>query len=170
MSSDCSSSRIRFRNLPRPFADLAIRYFAKVYPHFPILDEAAFWSIWRQDPRRISSTLMCDIYAVTLLYWNHSERLRSRQRPDTQFAWNQAVTALRDDYMAPSLTTVYSALLDMLGRPIYQVTANIVNAGRTVNLAHSLGLHRDPSNWNTSDAEKIARIKLWWGVLIHDHW
>lgn len=72
--------------------------------------------------------------------------------------------------MAPSLTTVHAALLDMLGRPIYHVTGNIINAGRTVSLAHSQGLHRDPTEWRASSAEKSLRIRLWWGVLIHDHW
>jgi hypothetical protein len=113
---------------------------------------------------------MCDIYAVAIPYWASSEQLRSYLRPDVQFVWNQAVLALRDDFMAPSLTTLHAALLDMLGRPIYHVTGNIINAGRTVSLAHSQGLHRDPTTWRSSDAEKSLRIRLWWGVVIHDHW
>lgn len=113
---------------------------------------------------------MCDIYAVALPYWNFSEGLRSHSRPDVQFAWNQAVLSLRDDFMAPSLTTVHAATLDLLGRPIFHVTGNIINACRTVGLAHSQGLHRDPSTWRIGTAEKSLRIRVWWGVLIHDHW
>lgn len=113
---------------------------------------------------------MCDLYAVTIVYWNLSEHLAGQSRPDVQFVWNQAVLALRDDYMAPALTTVHAALLDLLGRPIYHVTGNIVNTGRTVSLARSQGLHRDSTAWSASNAEKSLRIRLWWGVLIHDHW
>ncbi|GAB7330738.1 hypothetical protein MBLNU13_g02284t3 [Cladosporium sp. NU13] len=135
-----------------------------------IIDETSFWSLWRKDSRRISPTLLCDLYAVTLAYWNCSEKLRGHSRPDIQFIWNQAVLALRDDFMAPSMATIHAALLDMLGRPIYHITGNIVNAGRTVNLAHSQGLHRDPSKWRVSGSEKKLRTKVWWALVIHDHW
>lgn len=72
--------------------------------------------------------------------------------------------------MAPSMATMHAVLLDMLGRPVYYVTGNILNAGRTVNLAHSLGLHRNPSKWRASDAAKGLRVRAWWAVVIHDHW
>lgn len=113
---------------------------------------------------------MCDIYAVALLYWNRSERLQNHPRPDIFFAWNQAVTALRDDFLAPSITTLYAVLLDLGGRPVLSVAINVINIGRMVTLAHSLGLHRDPSNWKMTESEKSLRIRLWWGVLIHDLW
>ena len=80
------------------------------------------------------------------------------------------MSALQEDFMAPSSSTVHAALLDLVGRPIHGVIGNIVNAGRTVTLAHSLGLNRDPTSWKATEHEKIVRIKLWWGVLIHDYW
>lgn len=146
------------------------RYFNKIHRCFPVIDESSFWSLWRTDPRRISPTLLCDIYAISLPYWHCSEKLRGHQRPDVQFIWNQAVLALRDDFMAPSMATVHAALLDMLGRPIYHITGNIMNAARTVNLAHSQGLHRDPSKWRASSAAKNLRVRVWWGLVVHDHW
>ena len=113
---------------------------------------------------------MCDIYAVALPYWESHPILRQQPRPSAQFAWNQAVLALRDDFMAPSMTTVHAGLLDLLGRPIYHVTGNITNAGRIVSLAYSQGLHRDPTSWPANTVEKSLRIRVWWAVLIHDHW
>ncbi|WPG98196.1 fungal-specific transcription factor domain-containing protein [Acrodontium crateriforme] len=158
-------------NIVRSLAPHVIKlYFDHINPSFPILDEASFWKLWHKDAKLISSTLMCELYAVTILYWDLSEHLRGLSRPDVQFVWNQAVLALRDDFMAPTLTTVHAALLDMLGRPIYHVTGNIINAGRTVSLARSQGLHRDSTAWRASEAEKSLRTRLWWGVLIHDHW
>jgi hypothetical protein len=126
--------------------------------------------MWHTDDDRISSSLICDLYASALLYWNKSAVLRYQPRPDLQFIWNQAVAALQDDFMAPTISTVHAALLDMIGRPVLQVTGNIVNAGRVVTLAHSLGLHRDPTLWKARTHEKNVRIRLWWGVLIHDSW
>ncbi|KAK6440373.1 hypothetical protein LTR95_003399 [Oleoguttula sp. CCFEE 5521] len=150
--------------------DVIRLYLNAVNPWFPIVDGVSFWKLWHKDPSLISSALLCDIYSIALTYWNDSDALRDTARPDMQFAWNQAVLALRDDCMAPSLTTVHAALLEMLGRPVYHATGNIITAGQTVSLAHSHGLHRDPTSWQTSSAEKSLRIRVWWAVLIHDHW
>ena len=129
-----------------------------------------FCDMWHKDNDRISSTLVCDIYASAMIFWDKSDVLRQHPCPDAQFIWNQAVSALQEDFMAPAISTLHAALLDMMGRPVLSVTGNIVNAGRVVTLAHSLGLHRDPTLWKATAHEKSARIKLWWGVLIHDHW
>ncbi|TID24481.1 hypothetical protein E6O75_ATG02846 [Venturia nashicola] len=145
-------------------------YFDHLHPCFPILDEEAFCDLWKREPGRISSTLVCDIYCISLLFWNKSDLLSTHPRPDLSFAWNQAVIALQDDFMAPTISTIESALLDMNGRPVMQVAGNIVNAGRTVTLAHSLGLHRDPTAWKATIREKNLRIRLWWGVFIQDSW
>lgn len=126
--------------------------------------------MWRKDRSRLSPTLLCDMYAVSLTYWECSEKLREHRCPDRQFVWNQAVLALKDDSMAPSMTTVHAASLDMLGRPVFQITGNILNAGRTVNLAYSQGLHRDPSTWRLGSTEKKLRTNAWWALVIHDHW
>ena len=154
-----------------PLKDDVIKlYFDNIHPCFPILHETNFWELWRNDPGRISSTLICDMYATALLYWNNSDRLRQRSRPDLAFAWKQAVSASRDDFMAPSMTTIHATLLGLTGRPVLQVSDNIANTGRVVTLSHSLGLHRDPTAWRATTAEKQLRIRLFWGVLIHDYW
>lgn len=110
------------------------------------------------------------MYAIALPYWSTSGDLNCKHRPDSAFAWNQAADALRDDFSAPSITTVHSTLLSLSGRPCLEMRGNLLNLGRTISLAHSLGLHRDPTNWQILEAEKSLRIKLWWGVLIHDYW
>lgn len=50
------------------------------------------------------------------------------------------------------------------------ITGDTVNCGRTVALAHSLGLNRDPSSWRISNEEKRMWVQIWWGVLIYDRW
>jgi len=141
-----------------------------VHPCFPVVDETTFMDMWARDHDRISSTLVCDLYATASLFWDRDEKLCSYAQPDLDFIWNQAVAALQEDFLAPSISTVHAALLDLVGRPVLAVTGNIANVGRVVTLAHSLGLHRDPTAWKATAHEKNARIRLWWGVLIHDHW
>jgi hypothetical protein len=154
-----------------PFAaEVRSLYFDRLHPCFPILDERTFSEMWLKDNDRISSSLLCDLYASTLSFWASSEKLKHHSKPDVHFIWNQAVAALQDDFMAPTISTIHAALLDMVGRPVIQVTGNIVNAGRVVTLAQSLGLHRDPTRWKATVHEKSVRVRLWWGVLIHDYW
>jgi hypothetical protein len=141
-----------------------------IHPCFPIVDKQTFFEMWNRDPQRIACALMCDIYGSALIFWNSSSTLKEQHRPDIAFVWNQAVAALHEDFMAPSLSTLPAALLDMIGRPVLSIPGNVVTAGKTSTLATSLGLHRDPSSWKIAPQEKIARIRLWWGVLIHDHW
>lgn len=154
-----------------PFAaEVRKAYFDHLHPCFPVLDKETFLTIWEVDRDRISSTLVCDLYASALQVWGRSAALCRQVRPDPHFIWNQAVAALQDDFMAPTISTVHAAVLDLLGRPVIGVTGNIVNAGRIVTLAQSLGLHRDPSSWKATEHEKRVRVNLWWGVLIHDYW
>ncbi|KAF2631240.1 hypothetical protein BU25DRAFT_428951 [Macroventuria anomochaeta] len=158
-------------NVLGPFASEVRKvYFEHLHPSFPVLDEKTFSDMWHEDSDRISSTIVCDLYASALRVWSRSAVLYNQPRPDPHFIWNQAVTALQDDFMAPTISTVHAAVLDLLGRPVIGVTGNIVNAGRIVTLAQSLGLHRDPSSWKITSHEKSVRINLWWGVLIHDYW
>ncbi|KAI7342759.1 hypothetical protein KC354_g16099 [Hortaea werneckii] len=167
-----STQREILEQIQGPLKEAVIRFFFEhVNPCFPVVDEAAFWHDWEQDASKLPSALLCDIYASTLIFWERSPSLRLHTRPDTTFAWNQAVMALQEDFMAPSITTVQSALLDLMGRPVLSVTGNIVNAGRTVTLANSLGLNRDPTSWaSSSEHEKNLRIRLWWSLVINDFW
>lgn len=113
---------------------------------------------------------MCDILASSLVHWRQSPGLKPFPVPDQRYCWNLAVESLQGDFLAPGLSTLYAALLDLSGRPVVSITGNTLTSGRTVALAHSLGLNRDPSRWRISDHEKNLRTRLWWGVLIHDRW
>lgn len=57
-------------------------YFEKLHPCFPIIDEKTFHELWKKQPDRLSSTLVCDIYASALHFWNTSEKLKRHLRPD----------------------------------------------------------------------------------------
>lgn len=92
------------------------------------------------------------------------------QPPDTRYMWNLAVSAMNDDFLCPDFSTILACILDLLGRPITSITYNAINVGRVVALSQSLGLNRNPTNWNLHPRQKSLRIRAWWGTLIHDQW
>lgn len=145
------------------------RYFDKYHPAFPILDEQSFIELYKSGDK-LSPALTCEFFALSLILWQHSSTLKKFPKPDTQFIWNLAVEAMQHDFMAPGLSTVYSVILDMMGRPVLSVIMNTMNIGRAVCLAQSLGLNRDPTNWRRPKSEKALRIRLWWAVVINDRW
>jgi hypothetical protein len=113
---------------------------------------------------------MCEIYAISVLYWNSSDLLRNHPQPDMKYIWNLAVVALNEEFLGPGLFTIYSALIDLTGRPSFWLTGNVINSARTVALAHAFGLNHDPRNWKMAKANQDVRIRLWWGIVIHDRW
>ncbi|CRG86446.1 putative transcriptional regulatory protein C777,02 [Talaromyces islandicus] len=145
-------------------------YFENIHPPFPILDENTVLEAYRQDG--LPHTLVCEIYAVSLILWKTSRKIASSGRPppDIRYMWNLAVSAMNDDFSAPDFSTVLACILDLLGRPITSITYNAVNIGRVVALSQSLGLNRNPLKWDLEFRQKSLRIRTWWGILIHDQW
>lgn len=105
-----------------------------------------------------------------MTYWNDPSSGLTRSRPDQSFAWNQATEALQGDFQAPGIATLQAVLLDLTGRPVFALVNNVINVGRAVALAYSLGLNRDPRKWNIPEQDKALRTRLWWGVMICDTW
>jgi hypothetical protein len=150
---------------------LDFRFLDRFNVAFPIFDGHAFWEAYISDGGEDPpNTLLCQVYAMSLVYWKQTPKLARHPKPDVRYAINLSVAALHEDYSAPGLSTVSAALLDLTGRPIFSMTGNAISCGRLVSLSHCLGLNRDPSNWKIPLAEKKQRIKLWWGVVIQDRW
>lgn len=149
---------------------ILIRFLEKINASFPIFDEQVFLEAYKAGDGSLPPPLMCQVYAMSLIYWNQSPVLAPHPKPDIRYAVNLAVAALHEEFSAPGLSTLGAALIDLTGRPIFSMTGNAINTGRTVALSHCLGLNRDPSNWKLSRAEKNNRIRLWWAVVIHDRW
>ncbi|KAK2797562.1 hypothetical protein FQN50_009157 [Emmonsiellopsis sp. PD_5] len=151
--------------------DLVKIFLDRINASFPIFDEYAFMeSYGAENDRTLPPPLLCQVYASSLIYWQQSQILAPHPKPDIRYAINLAVAALHEEFSAPGLSTLSAALIDLTVRPIYSMTGNAINSGRTVALSHCLGLNRDPSNWKLSLGEKYQRIRLWWGVVIHDRW
>lgn len=147
-----------------------LSYFEFIHPSFPVLDEEHFLHLFKTGNRSLSAALVCELLASSLIFWNRSKVLQNHPSPNLLYAWNLAVAALQEEFLAPGMSTINAVLLDLMGRPTTSITGNTINSGRTVGLSHILGLNRDPSTWKISDTEKRMRVRLWWGVLIHDRW
>ncbi|KAB8229137.1 hypothetical protein ETB97_006391 [Aspergillus alliaceus] len=138
---------------------------------FPIFDGESFWEAYISEvPGEPPAALVCQVYSMSLVYWKHVAKLASHPKPDVRYAVNMTVAALHEEFSAPGLSTISAALIDLTGRPIFSMTGNAISCGRMISLAHCLGLNRDPSHWKVSRREKDHRIRLWWGVVIHDRW
>jgi hypothetical protein len=81
-----------------------------------------------------------------------------------------ANAALSEDFKSPRLLTVLSCLVELNSRPVLSVLQNTLVIGRVVTLAYSFGLNHNPVQWRISQEEKNYRVRLWWGVFIHDTW
>jgi hypothetical protein len=155
-----------------PFRHDLVRLFIdKFNIAFPIFDGESFWDAYISettgDP---PASLICQVYSMSLVYWKHTPKLACHPKPDVRYAVNMTVAALHEEFSAPGLSTISAALIDLTGRPIFSMTGNAISCGRMISLAHCLGLNRDPSHWKLSRREKDNRIRLWWGVVIHDRW
>ncbi|KAJ5804721.1 transcriptional regulator family: Fungal Specific TF [Penicillium psychrosexuale] len=155
-----------------PFKHDLVRLFIDRFNvSFPIFDGESFWeSFIADDLHDPPAALVCQVYSMSLVYWKHTQKLACHPKPDVRYAINMTVAALHEEFSAPGLDTISAALIDLTGRPIFSMTGNAVSCGRMLSLANCLGLNRDPSNWKLSQAEKNQRIRLWWGVVIHDRW
>ncbi|KAJ5208625.1 hypothetical protein N7449_003004 [Penicillium cf. viridicatum] len=155
-----------------PFKHDLVRLFIDRFNvSFPIFDGESFWESYiADDLHDPPAALVCQVYSMSLVYWKHTQKLACHPKPDVRYAINMTVAALHEEFSAPGLDTISAALIDLTGRPIFSMTGNAVSCGRMLSLANCLGLNRDPSNWKLSQAEKNQRIRLWWGVVIHDRW
>jgi hypothetical protein len=145
-------------------------YFNHVHYHFPILDDETCDLLRSGQFSKVPNNLMCVIYALGSPMWSRSDTLKMHPRPDSYYVWNKAISATLEDFLSPGMPTIQAAVLDQIGRPSVSIVGNITLNGRTISLAQTFGLHRDPSRWSITDNEKSIRMRIWWCCLITDRW
>ena len=170
--SGCGREQLEvLEQLMGPFKREVIElYFNNIHYHFPILDDETCETLRSGKLAPVPNNLMCVIYAMSTPLWTRSETLRMHPRPDVHYVWNKGISATLEDFLSPGMATIQGAILDQVGRPSVSIVGNITLCGRTISLAQTFGLHRDPSKWNITENEKSVRIRLWWCCLITDHW
>ncbi|EPE04136.1 fungal specific transcription factor domain-containing protein [Ophiostoma piceae UAMH 11346] len=147
------------------------RYFTKVNTCLPLLDKPSFLQLYEEDRLKISPALLSGLYANSLIYWGSSTKLATVKCPDARFIWNRANESLYSElHISPGISTIIAILLNVGGRPTTSIMGNSTQLGSAVSLAYSLGLNRDPCDWDIPAHEKSMRIRIWWALVIHDKW
>jgi hypothetical protein len=171
-NSGCGRQQLEIvEQIMGPFKrELVNLYFKHMHYHFPILDADMCALLRSGQFERVPNNLLCVMFAICSPLWPRSETLRMHPRPDVHYVWNKAISSVLEDFLSPSMLTIAAAILDQIGRPSVSIVGNITLCGKTVSLAQTFGLHRDPSKWKITENERSVRIRLWWSVLISDSW
>lgn len=149
----------------------SFRFFEKINLCFPIFDEMLFRRVFVTHKEKISPGLLSTLYGNTLIYWDTSPRLSNVRCPDHRSIWIQAENALHAELIStPGISTIISIILNVSGRPSSHRLGNGGLLGMAAALANAFGLNRDPSDWNLSPSEKKFRVRIWWLLVIYDHW
>ncbi|KAL8784236.1 MAG: hypothetical protein Q9195_009115 [Heterodermia aff. obscurata] len=168
---DCSGDLwLEFISAIEPSLDhLIAKFFENIHPAFPFLDETfVFAQLAKRDLS--PQPFFVNLLTLALFYRPLSPALTASTLPDQDSAWKLALAAMNREIQSSGVLTIATAVLNVTGRPSQNVILNTVTIARMVALSNSIGLNQDCSTWKLSESEKVARLKLWWTVFIHDVW
>ncbi|OAQ99555.1 hypothetical protein LLEC1_01327 [Akanthomyces lecanii] len=146
-------------------------YFHKINKCMPVLDEGSFRRQFQQRKEKISPALLACLYAHMVVYCTNSHPSINRAWPDGRFIWNLANEALYSElHLSPGVSIITAILLNVGGRPTTSLVGNGVLLSSAVSIAHSLGLNRNPLDWDIPTSEKYLRMRIWWVLFVQDKW
>ncbi|KAK4504972.1 hypothetical protein PRZ48_002935 [Zasmidium cellare] len=155
-------------------AELVELFFRIVHPSFPVLHKDVFLEKYERSYREFSPPLLAAVYLLASGYWSYSESLQKARRIDAVALQTLAFNALQNTMRRPKLSTLQAGLL--LSQYQKAFMGAVPNEQRDrltvqlVNLAHSLGLHLDCSNWDIPDWEIGLRRRIGWALFMQDKW
>jgi hypothetical protein len=154
--------------------DLVSLYFRVVHPAFPILHKEVFLEKYTRSYREFAPPLLAAVYLLASGYWDYSDTLASKAKPEMQPLKKLAVDSLQHAMQRAKLSTIQACLLisqhhsnkldDAFGETDLNVTSQLVQ------LVHRLGLHLDASDWDIPDWEISLRRRLSWACFMQDKW
>ncbi|KAF2160648.1 hypothetical protein M409DRAFT_33112, partial [Zasmidium cellare ATCC 36951] len=160
------------KKLVEPWEDDLLKlYVAKAEICCPLLSKKQLHHLLDTRDGNAPPALLACLLAHSLTFWSSSQWLSSRRPPDQRFIWNLANEALfLEMRVSPKLSTIAAVLLNVGGRPTSMVFNNSGQLGFAISVAYTLGLNRDPTEWDIPPHEKEARMNLWRGLLLYDRW
>ena len=154
-------------NLVAPHGPALIElYFRIIHPSIPILQKNIFFEKYDRSYREISPASLAVIYILAINWWDQSEKLLEKSKPDVRELERYARVTLADAMFRPKLSTVQAGLL-LSQRPEGDQWAP---TGQLVAIAQELGLHLDCTNWKIPPWERGLRKRLAWGMYMQDKW
>jgi hypothetical protein len=154
--------------------DLVSLYFRVVHPAFPILHKEVFLEKYARSYREFAPPLLAAVYLLASGYWDYSDTLASKAKPEMQPLKKLAVDSLQHAMQRAKLSTIQACLLisqhhsnkfdDAFGETDLNMTSQLVQ------LVHRLGLHLDASEWDIPEWEISLRRRLSWACYMQDKW
>ena len=154
--------------------DLVSLYFRVVHPAFPILHKEVFLEKYARSYREFAPPLLAAVYLLASGYWDYSDSLASKAKPEMQTLRKLAVDSLQHAMQRAKLSTIQACLLisqhhsnkfdDAFGETDLNMTSQLVQ------LVHRLGLYLDASDWDIPDWEISLRRRLSWACFMQDKW
>lgn len=154
--------------------DLVSLYFRVVHPAFPILHKEVFLEKYARSYREFAPPLLAAVYLLASGYWDYSDKLASKAKPEMQPLKKLAVDSLQHAMQRAKLSTIQACLLisqhhsNKLDDAFRETDLNMTS--QLVQLVHRLGLHLDASNWDIPDWEISLRRRLSWACFMQDKW
>jgi hypothetical protein len=154
-------------------------YFRFVDPYFPILSKTGptdYTSI--QTLNKMPLSLLSAVYATALPFILYDDLLSTtlvHTQPTTHQLFRYTWLAIMQEMHTPRLATLQACLLLLQRAPTNRYTTDTPFktslVGWTVNLAYSLGLNRECSDWVGIPIWELSlRKRLWYAVFIMDKW
>lgn len=141
-------------------------YFRIVHPAYPIIQKHVFLEKYERSYREFSPPLLAAVYIIAINWWEQSDELARRPRPNVKELESIVRATLDDATFRPKLSTIQAGLL-LSQRPEGDQWAP---TAQLVALAHELGLHLDCSGWKIPPWEKGLRKRLAWALYMQDKW
>ena len=154
--------------------DLVSLYFRIVHPAFPILHKEVFLEKHRRSYHEFSPPLLAAVYLLALGYWEYSDTLTVKPKPDMRPLKKLALDSLHSSMERAKLSTIQACLLIsqcQASDPSYlSGETRLSITSQLIHLAHRLGLHLDAGDWDIPTWEIGLRRRLSWACYIQDKW
>ncbi|KAH0386802.1 hypothetical protein KCU92_g2291, partial [Aureobasidium melanogenum] len=173
---DTEQSRVdAIQQLVEPHGQALIDlYFRIIHPSFPILHKGVFLEKAARSYREFSPALLAAVYLLTTNYWRCSPTLATKPKPDANRLYELAMESYDLTIYRPKLSSVQAGLL-IAQYECYD--SDVMSSGcrgkltaQLVSMAHTLGLHLDPSRWDLPAWEISLRCRLAWAIYAQDKW
>ncbi|KAL1310489.1 hypothetical protein AAFC00_000778 [Neodothiora populina] len=169
------SRRDAIQDIVGPHGPELVRlYFRVVHPSFPIVHKGVWLEKYDRSVREFTAASLGAMYLLASSYWAYSPILADVPKPDFTRLWHLAMESFDYTIFRPKLSSVQAGLL--LAQ--YESTDGgvISNGSRgkltahLISIAHKVGLHLDPTNWDIPEWEVGLRRRLAWALYMQDKW
>lgn len=154
--------------------ELVDLYFRVVHPSFPIMHKGVYIEKYERSYHEFTAASLGAVYLLGSLYWAYSPVLSEVPKPDMTKVWSIALESFDFTIFRPKLSSVQAGLL--LAQ--YESTdGGVVSNGsrgkltaHLISVAHKVGLHLDPTDWDLPAWEVALRRRLGWALYMQDKW